>query len=211
MLKTRTDETIMPKADEKHIAVARVYSRAMHDLAVAKGEADVLAEELQELARFVEGDERLAALFASPLIDPDDRAQTLERLFRGKASDLLVDSLQVINRKGRLGLLGAIAEAYHLRHQEHLGRVDVHVATAVPLGAALRERLTAALAKHSGRKPQLIERVDPSLIGGMVLKVDDEKIDASVIHEIGRLRRAMRERSEQEIYRSRQATAEAAG
>ena len=201
----------MPKADDKQIAVARVYSRAMLDLAVAKGEADALGEELRELAAHVEDNHDLGSFFASPLIDSGDRAAALERLFRGKASDLLVDSLQVINRKGRLGLLAVIAEAYHQRHQEHLGRVDVHVTTAVPLEPALRERLTAALAKHSGRAPQLIERVDPSLIGGMVLKVEDEKIDASVIHEIGRLRRALRERSEHEIYRSRHAAAEAAG
>ena len=200
----------MPKADDKQIAVAQVYSRAMHDLAVSKGEADALAEELADLAAYVEDDADLGTFLASPLVDPGDRAKTLEKTFRGRASDLLVDSLQVINRKGRLGLLGAISDAYHALHQEHLGQVDVHVSTAVPLGGSMRERLVSVLGSYSGRKPQLIEEVDPSLIGGMVLKVDDEKIDASVIHEIGRLRRALRERSEHEIHSARRAAAEAA-
>ncbi len=201
----------MPKADDKQIAVARVYSRAMHDLAVSRGEADALAEELGELAAYVDRNDELGNLFASPLIDPGDRAKSLEQLFRGRTSDLLVDSLQVINRKDRLALLGVIAEAYHLRHQEHLGRVDVRVTTAEPLGPALRERLVTVLLKHSGRQPQLIEEIDQSLIGGIVLKIDDQKIDASVIHQIGRLRRALRERSEHEIHRGRRAAAEAAG
>lgn len=201
----------MPKADDKQMAVAQVYARAMHDLASSRGEADALAEELGELAQHVEENADLGTFFASPLIDPEDRSKTLERLFRGKGSDLLVDSLQVVNRKGRLGLLAAVAEAYHLLHQEYLGRVDVRVATAVPLVEPLRERLISALAQHSGRQPQLIEEVDPSLIGGIVIKLDDEKIDASVIHEIGRLRRTLRERSETEIYRSRRRAAEAAG
>lgn len=200
----------MSKADDKQVAVAQVYSRAMHDLAVSQNEADSLADELTELAAYLEQDDALATFLASPLIDPDDRAKSLERLFRGKASDLLVDSLQVINRKGRLGILGAVAESYHLLHQEHLGRVDVHVSTAVELSPATRERLESVLQKYSGRQPQLIEQVDPSLIGGIVLKVDDQKIDASVIHQIGRLRRALRERSEHEIHRSRRAAAEAA-
>jgi len=200
----------MAKADDKQMAVAQVYSRAMHELAKSKGEADALADELSELAAFIEGNAELATFFASPLVDAGDRGASLERLFRGKASDLLVDALQVINRKERLGVLGAIAEAYHLRHQEHLGQVDVHVATAVPLSDALRRRLESVLEKHSGRQPQLIEQVDESLIGGIVLRIDDEKIDASVIHEIGRLRRALRERSLQEIHRGRQAAAEAA-
>ncbi len=201
----------MPKANDKQMAVAQVYCRAMHDLATSRGEADQLADELSELAAAIERDADFAAFLASPLIDEGDRERALERLFRGRASDLLVDALQVINRKGRLGLVPAIAEAYHLRHQEHLGRVDVHVTTAVELGERLRERLASVLRKHSGREPQLLERVDESLIGGIVIKLDDEKIDASVVHEIDRLRRALRERSEQEIYRSRRDAAEAAG
>ncbi len=199
----------MPKADEKQIAVAQVYGRAMHDLALSMNQADALAEELGELAAHVESDADLDTFFASPLVDAGERAGSLERMFRGKTSDLLLDSLQVINRKERLGLLGAIAEAYRLRHQEHLGRVDVHVSTAVALGPAMRGRLESVLREYSGRQPHLIEQVDPSLIGGIVLKIDDQKIDASVIHEIGRLRRALRARSEQEIHRSRRAAAEA--
>ncbi len=200
----------MPKADDKEMALAQVYSRAMHDLAHARGDAATLADELDELSGLIERDAQLANFMASPLIDASDRAQALEKLFRGKASDLLADALQVINRKGRLGLLGAIAEAYHLQHQEHLGRVDVHVRSAVPLEAGLRAKLVAAIEKHSGKQPELIETVDESLIGGMVLRIADEKIDASVAREIERLRRALRQRAEHEIHSSRRAAAEAA-
>ena len=198
----------MPKADDKQMAVAQVYSRAMHDLAGSKDEAEGLLEELRELVRYIERNPEFAAFVGSPMIDADDRAQALEKIFRGKASDLLVDSLQVINRKGRLELLPAIAESYHLRHQEHLGRVDVLVTTAVPLGESLRDKLVSALRVHSGKHPMLIEEVDESLIGGIVLRIDDEKIDASVVHEIDRLHRALRDRAVHEIHRSRR---EAAG
>ncbi len=201
----------MAKADDKQVAVARIYGRAMHNLAVSRGEADALDEELGELAAQVEANADLDDFFSSPLIDARDRAQGLEKLFRGKASDLLVDSLQVINRKGRLELVAAIAGTYHLRHQAELGRIDVQVTTAVALAPALRDKLTSALKQHTGRQPHLIERVDPSLVGGMVLKIDDEKIDASVSHQIGRLHRRLRRRSEREIHRARRAAAEAAG
>ncbi|MCP3958675.1 MAG: ATP synthase F1 subunit delta [bacterium] len=200
----------MPKADDKQMAVAHVYARAVHDLAKARGEADQLAEEMEEIVGYLKRDEDFASFLASPLIEAEDREKTLEKLLRGKASDLLVDALQVINRKERLGLLAAVAKAYHLQHQEHLGRVDVHVRSAVALDDRLRQRLVTVLGKHSGKQPMLIEEVDESLIGGMVLRVEDEKIDSSVVHEIDRLRRALRARSETEIYRSRRAAAEAA-
>ena len=140
----------MAKADDKEMAVAQVYAHAMHDLAKSRGEADALGEELAELAAYVEGSPELTTFFASPLVDAGERAKSLERLFRGRASDLLVDALQVIHRKERLGLLGAVADAYHLRHQEHLGEVDVRVTTAVPLSGALRRRLESVLEQHSG-------------------------------------------------------------
>ncbi len=197
----------MPKADDKQMAVAQVYGRAMHDLAVSRGEADALEEELGELAAQVEANADLADFFASPLIDVRDRRQGLEKLFRGKASELLVDSLQVINRKGRLELVGAIAEAYHLLHQAELGRVDVQVTTAVALGPAQRDRLTSALKQHTGRQPQLIERVEPSLVGGMVLRIEDEKFDDSVSHQISLLHKKLHQRAEREIHRARRAAA----
>lgn len=198
----------MSKADDKQMAVAQVYSRAMHDLAESKGEGEGLLDELRELVRYLDQTPEFATFVNSPMVDAGDREQALERIFRGKASDLLVDSLQVINRKGRLALLPAITEAYHERHQEHLGRVDVRVTTAVPLGESLRDRLLSALAVHSGKQPVLIEEVDTSLIGGIVLRVEDEKIDASVVHEIDRLHRVLRDRAVHEIHQSRR---EAAG
>jgi len=132
----------------------------------------------------------------------------IEEVFRGTASDLLVDSLQVINRKGRLGQLRAIAEAYRLAHHALRGWVDAHVRTAVPLDDALRARLREAIAASTGKQPTLIERVDPSLIGGMVVEVAGKKIDASVASRLRDLSAALLSRASREIYSGRAYVAE---
>lgn len=193
----------MAKLDDKQVAIARVYSRSLLELAAAGNEADALLEELDDLVALLDRDADFAAFVGSPLIDVKDRTASLERLFRGKASDLLVDALQVLNRKGRLGLLPAIAHTYRRAHQERLGRFDVQVRTAVPLSDKARAGLAAVLAATSGRTPQLIEAVDPLLIGGMVLAIGDRKIDASVAREIQVLHGRLEERAANEIYRLR--------
>lgn len=194
----------MSKVDNKQIAVARVYSRAIYDLAKSRGETESLLAELQEVAGAVERDEAFATFMSSPLIDADERAQAIERLFRGRASDLLVDALQIIHSKGRLGLLPTITEACRQEHQAQSGRIDVRVKTAVALSDSLRRDLRRAISERYGKEPDLREEVDGSLIGGMVLQVDDEKVDNSVVRQIAKLRNTLHERAAKEIHRSRQ-------
>ncbi|MEM7354404.1 MAG: ATP synthase F1 subunit delta [Acidobacteriota bacterium] len=194
----------MSKVDNKQLAVANVYSQAIYDLAKSRGEVESLLQELQGIASVIEKDEAFASFVSSPLVDTDERAQAIERMFRGRASDLLVDALQVIHRKGRLGLLPTIAEACRREHQEQSGQVDVHVRTAVALSDGLRDDLRRAIADRYGKQPDLREEVDPSLIAGMVLQVDDEKVDSSAVRQIAKLRNILHDRAAKEIHRSRQ-------
>ena len=193
----------------QELSIARVYGRSMLKLAEERGEGDSLLEELKELVEHLDRDPEFERFLESPLVDDEDRAPFLERVFRGKASDLLVDSLQVVNRKGRLGLLRAIAETYRTEHRDLRGMVDTYVRTVVPLTPALRERVRAAIARHTGKTPVLIEKIDPSLIAGIVVQVGDEKIDESLSRRLRELSAILDNRATQEILRSRnQADAE---
>jgi F-type H+-transporting ATPase subunit delta len=187
--------------DDRNLGLGRLYAKALLDLAEEQGSADELLDELKDLALYLEGNPELVHVFGSPLVEGTDRAQTLEKAFRGRASDLLVDALQVINRKGRLGSLRAIAEAYRQELRDRRGQVDVHVRTAVPLNEGLRARLSESLAQFTGRKPTLIEKVDPSVIGGLVVEVAGTKIDTSVASRLKGLGAALERRASEEIHR----------
>jgi len=191
----------MASIDERNLGLGRLYAQGILDLAEEQGKADELLEELTALARFLEGQPELEEIFASPLVEAEARARTIEKVFRGRASDLLVDALQVINRKGRLGSLRAIAEAYRQELRDRHGLVDAVVKTAVPLTEALRERLTDSLAGFTGKKPTLIEKVDPAVIGGIVVEVAGKKIDTSVASRLKDLGAALERRASEEIHR----------
>ncbi|HWM93621.1 MAG TPA: ATP synthase F1 subunit delta [Thermoanaerobaculia bacterium] len=193
----------MATVNDRELAIARIYSKAMLDLAEEQGEADNLLGELQEAVKFLGRSPEFEQFLGSPLVDDEDRSRTLERAFRGRASDLLVDSLQVVNRKGRLGLLRAIAEGYRIEHSLVRGIVEAHVRTAIPLSEALRARVRESVARYTGKQPRLIEKVDPSLIGGIVIDVEGRKIDGSVASKLRELGQALERRASEEIVRAR--------
>jgi F-type H+-transporting ATPase subunit delta len=185
----------------REAGVARVYARAMLDLAAAQGQEDELLAELQALGEAVAGDPELAAFLASPLVSGEARAEVLEKVFRRRTSDLLVDALEVINRKGRLGLLPAIVEAFRGEYRELRGLVDARVTSAVPLSQAQRTSLAAALAKLTGKQPELIERVDPSILGGLVVEVAGEKSDSSLSSRLRDVAMHLAQRAALELHR----------
>lgn len=198
----------MERLDEKQVAVARIYSRAMFDLAESEGATEALMSELQDLLSLVRERDDLRDFMTSPMVEQPDREKVLEKLFRGRSSDLLVNGLQILNKNGRLSLLPTIVETFREAYQEHHGHIDVQVTSAAPLSEAAKKGLAAAATRLAGREAVLVETVDESLIGGMVVRVGDRKIDTSVRTELFKLRHTLDERSALEIYRSRQ---EAAG
>ena len=190
----------MANVTDKEIAVARVYSGSMLQLAESKGEADNLLAELLELVRYLDGDSAFEDFLSSPRIDVQAREKTIEKVFRGRVSDLLVDSLQVLNRKERLALLRAIVKTYRLVHEELRGRIDVHVTTAVPLSKKMRQELAEVASRHAGKQAELVETVDQAILGGMVVRIGDEKFDSSVAARLKTLGGAFAERASQEVH-----------
>ena len=187
------------KIDERELAVAGLYAEALLGLATAQGiEGEVLAE-LDGVVELLDRDPDIEAAIATPLVDGESRRQTVERSFRGRASDLLVDTLQVMNRKGRLSLMRALAEAYRQGLEKAKGIVEVRVTTAVPLSPENRKRTEEIAARVLRATPRLVETVEPDLLGGMVIQVGDRKFDSSVSREISRLGERLFERTAQEL------------
>ena len=189
--------------DDRLLGLGRVYAAALFRLAEARGAAEVLLAEIEGLAGVFATRPRLAEPLLSPVGDPAERAAALERIFRGRVSDLLVDTLQVLNRRGRLQLFAAIAEAYREIYQDARHVLDVHVESAVPLDAAQRDRLRDLTRRLTGHEARLLERVEPELLGGLVVRVRDRKFDTTLRRKLGRLHLQLDERASREIIQAR--------
>ena len=190
----------MARIDEQQLAVAGVYARALLGLALDREEADDIERQLADLVGMLEASPELEAYLSSPVADDEGRAAALEKALRGRASELVVNTLQVMNAKGRLALLPALAEAYRLANEHRRGEVDVEVTTAVELSEDLRRRIAVSASRYAGRTARLVERVDPDLLGGLVLKIGDRKIDSSLARQIHAARENLFERASQELH-----------
>lgn len=197
----------MASVSDNELALASVYSEAMLTLALDQNQADDLLGELQALGEHLEQNEELLAYFSSPTVKAEARAATIEKAFRGRASDLLVDAMQVLNRKDRLGLILAVVESYRLALEERRGQVDVHVRSAVPLSKAMRNRLKEVATAYAGREAELVERVDESILGGLIIHIEDQKLDTSVATRLKKLGAALAERASLEVHSGRGYTA----
>lgn len=196
----------MAELDEKHVAIARVYAQSMLDLAAGEDEARSLLEELTGLRQVLADQPAFREFFTSPLVDLDERRQTLERVLRGRASDRLVDALLVMDRHGRLDVFDTVVTVYRQLFQERYGEIDVRVVSAVALDDASRARLRETIAQVAGREPILTETVDRNLLGGMVVRFGDRKIDTSVSKDLRTVRAQLAARAEREIHGGRLAT-----
>ncbi|MFQ5463412.1 MAG: ATP synthase F1 subunit delta [Phycisphaerae bacterium] len=190
----------MATVTNEQFVLAKVYSNSMLELAAKSGEVESLHEELQALGRLLEKDQALARFFTNPTVDARSRTDAIEQTFRGRASDLLVNSLQVLNRKDRLVLLPAVIQTYRAAVQAHAGRMEATVISAIPLGEEAKTILCRMIGKHCGKEIDLVEKVDESLMGGLVVEMGDEKLDASVAQRLERLGEALRDRSLRELH-----------
>lgn len=190
--------------DDRQLALARVYAASLLALAEEQGTGNELLEELDHLVSLQQGDPQLQDFFSSPLVDTGARRDAIEKSLRTRASDLVVNAMQVMNEKGRMELLPALAVAYRTALDELRGRVDVSVTSAVELSKALREQLLDTLGRVTRREVRLTETIDPEILGGIIVSLGDRKIDYSVATDLRRLHDQLRDRATREIHSAAQ-------
>jgi len=189
--------------------VADIYAEALLASAERQNQADELAEEFAELMEYVRRDETFVRFLESAVVDEDHRRESLRRIFgRERLSQLLRNLLLVLNDRGRLPLLSAIYQSYRRQLDVLRGRQEVHVTTAVPLTAEQRRQVQQTVSRTIEREAILIERVEPGLLGGLVLEMANRRMDASIRHRLDELAEHIRRSGMREVQAGRRSLAE---
>ena len=190
-------ETVLDDAS-RH--VARVYAEALYNAADKKGQAEGILGDLRGMVEDVFGRDPGAEVFiASPSVGRKRKAGAIRQTFEGRSDPLFVDFLLVLNQHDRLDALRAVARAYRDLFEERTGKVRVLVRSAVPLDAGQLGRLADELRAALGREPVLETRVEPELLGGVVVQTGDWVYDASVRSRLTDIRNQLIARSSHEI------------
>jgi F-type H+-transporting ATPase subunit delta len=184
--------------------VAKLYAEALYGAAEQRGQAQEVLDELQSLVSDVfKANPQIEAFLTSVIVGRDRKADLIKNGFANRASETLINFLFVLNNHERLDLLRPILAAYRELYDQKAGRIHVQVRTAQPLPDDQRESLHRELKKAFKKEPILETRVDPDLLGGLVVQVDDWLYDASVRSSLETLRNQIIERSSHEIQSGR--------
>jgi F-type H+-transporting ATPase subunit delta len=171
-------------------ALANVYARSLFELATDAGGTDKvleIADELEQVCALTASNQEIGLFFSSPIIDKVKRGEALSAIFTNKVTDLTLRFLLVLNNKGRLDHLRQIKVAYAQLVQEALGRVEVNVFTPRAIDDASLNTIKRNVQEMLGKEPVLHTNVDPSMLGGVKLRIGDQLIDGSVATKLRRL------------------------
>jgi len=177
----------------KNFKACNRYAKSLIDLAVEKGVLETVYEDMNGISKTVSDSRELQLLLQSPIIKPDAKQNILKQVFQSKVSDLTNSFIAIITDKGREQLLGGIAEAFIQQYKSHNNLVQAEVISAAPLDAEANAQVQAILAKISTDTAEIIETIDPSILGGFILKVGDKMIDSSVASQLKELKREFTE------------------
>lgn len=174
--------------------IARPYASALFDLAKADNSVAAVEQGLDELIALANENQDFARFLRSPVINTEEKAQAMHALLeKAKAHTTVGNFVKVVARNGRLFALPAIVTAFKERAAGHRGEVAAEVTSAVALTAAQVKSLADTLKAKIGKSVTLNQHVDPSLIGGLVVKVGSQMIDSSLKTKLAAMKIAMKE------------------
>jgi len=186
------------EADVGVARIADVYAEALLGAAGAAA-VEVLAELDSLIGDVLDAFPNFEEILVSGLISAEEKSGIIDRVFAAKASPIMVQFLKVIAAHGRLDCLRAIhRQARHL-YDEMTGRVQVEITTAAPVDAGLTQTIAANLQQVIKAEPILTTNVDPTLVGGAVVRIGDTVYDGSIANQLKNIRRQMIDRSAHEI------------
>lgn len=175
----------------RETTVARAYAEALLEIAEREEGVEHYAQDLLALADLVETEREFQLFLETPRIDPSTKKQLLQDVLRERVPDRLLKFLFVVIDKRRQRLIPAIAEEYVKLVDQHFGRVQVQITMASEptkeLNAELRRRLTELL--HKEVLPRY--RIDPRILGGVIVRVGDRIMNGSLRRRLQLLRRSL--------------------
>ena len=174
-------------------SLAGRYASALFDLARDERQIDAVSRSLETLKSALAESADLKALTTSPLIGREDAAKTVPAIAATLGLDKTTENfLGVLARNGRLRQLGEVIRIFGRLAAEHRGETTAEVISARPLDddqvAALKQQLRG----RAGRDVNIDARLDPSILGGIVVRLGSQMIDASIRTKLNTLAQAMK-------------------
>ncbi len=168
--------------------VGNVYGESLYDLAKAESLSKIIGEQLQVLQQSFQQEPDFIRLLSSPNLTKAERCQILDDSFRGQVHPYILNFLKILTEKGYIRHFSDCCDAYTDHYNADNGILSVTAVTAVALSETQTEKLTAKLAKITGKEIQLRNRIDSATLGGIRLDYSGKRLDDTLAHRLNAIR-----------------------
>jgi F-type H+-transporting ATPase subunit delta len=170
--------------------IARVYADALFGVAKEKGKLDAIREQLGQFADVLSENRELQLFFFSPYFSSAEKEDGLKRAVSG-ADPELVNFLNLLLEKHRMPVLFRIRRQFESLWAKENRRLGVTVTSAVELDPEIAKRIGAEIEGQTGNTVELESRVDPDILGGLVVQVGNMVLDTSIKNRLEKLRKSV--------------------
>lgn len=168
--------------------LAQVYGRSLFQVALEHGRVDELREQLGQFADALDQHRELAVFFFSPYFSSQEKRDALDTLLDG-ADEIFINFLALLIENHRMPVIFRIRHEYERLWDEENRTLPVQITSAIALDDATTESLGRTIGERAGRKVTLAARVDPDILGGIIIRVGNSILDASIRNRLEQLRR----------------------
>jgi len=166
---------------------AKRYAKALFEWAT--DDLDAVQKDMTLIQKTFEAAPELIKVLKDPTIGTSKKSDIIKSVFSGKISDKSLQLIQLLGQKDRLDLLQDISRSFNELYKKHKGIREATVITAVELTDDLKQKIFQKIKELTGSSEiKLTNKVDPSVIGGFILNIDDLRYDASISGKLAKLK-----------------------
>jgi ATP synthase F1 delta subunit len=170
--------------------IATVYARSLFEVAREQGKLDDVRDQLGQVADAVSQERSLTTFFFSPYFSSEEKKDGLHKAVTD-GDPTVVNFLELLVEKHRMPELFRIRRAFDALWQEENKKLPVQITSAIELDKTVVDGIASKIADQTGRDVQLTTTVDPDVLGGLVVRVGNTVLDASVQRRLERLRKEL--------------------
>jgi len=168
-------------------AVANKYASALHSFALEKDKINEIEEDLRAVVDFLKENKKIKVVLEHPLLDKEEKKEIIADIFKKLENPEVMNLFKLLIDRKRFNIVEALFMEY-VRLANYTRNVAIaEVTTAIELSEELQEQFKGALEKYTGKEVRLVLRTDPSIIGGVITRIGDSVMDASVTHRLSRM------------------------
>ena len=171
--------------------VGSVYGESLYELAKEESLGALIGGQLAVLQDAFQQEPDFVRLLSSPNLTKAERCQILDDSFRGKVHPYLLNFMKILTEKSYIRYFSDCCDAYTARYNQDNGILNVTAVTAVALSPAQTEKLTQKLSRITGKQIALKNRIESTVLGGMRLDYDGQRLDDTVSHRLDAIRNVL--------------------